>query len=145
MKVLVSVLSLLVVILDQSAYACSCYSKLGKEEALRKSDVAVLTKVVNADPTSIKLPNRANYNGPERSISASKYTLETIEQFKGSSTTHLETLSRKTSCFVDLEPGREYVLYLRNGVNGSIPEIDACDRVLPAENSSDDLEYLRHQ
>ncbi len=138
------VLLVLTVILDQSAFACECYSKLEKEEALLKSEVAVLAKVMSVDLASVKISS-SRPNGLERSIPANKYTLEAIEQFKGNSQSSLEALSRKTSCFVDLEPGREYIFYLRAGTNGNLSEIDSCDRVLPVENGSDDLEYLRHQ
>ncbi len=124
---------------------CSCYAELQKEEALSKSEIAVLAKVVSIDPTSIKISTHPKYKGPERSVQASKYNLETIEQFKGNNQTNLEIISRKTSCFVDLEQGREYVFYLRAGANGGLPEIDSCGRTIPKEDASEDLEYLNRQ
>ena len=127
----------------QAAMACMCYSKPEKEKAFQRADFAILAKVTSAEKTSLVIPARPNSTIPERTIPASKYTLETIEQFKGISRAQHEILSRQTSCFVDLEPEREYLIYVNAGSNGSLAEIGSCDRVLPAETAQEDLEYLK--
>ena len=137
--------AILIATLSQPALACMCYSELQKEEALQKSETVFLAKVLSTDATSVTIPANPEYNEPARQIPASKYTLATVAQFKGNNQANFEILSRRTSCFVDLKPGREYVVYLRAGKNGNPPEIGTCDRIIPSENGHEDLEYLQQR
>jgi hypothetical protein len=146
MKLGFSILSfVLVVTLGQPVLACSCYFKLQKEEALSESENVFLAKVVGVEPTSVTIPARPEYNQQERSIRASQYTLQTVSQFKGVEQASFQILSRKTSCFVDLKPGQQYVVYLRANSSGGLPEIGTCDRIVPVENGREDLEYLQNR